>query len=501
MHGSRGRADRVVILGLDAVSWDIVERLAAAMPRLSALRANAPSGILGSTQPPLTPVAWTSMTTGMSPGHHGVYEFFHRGATGWVPVSRQQCRVAGLDEILEHAGRQSILVNLPLSSPGRSRAIRLADFLTRADETVFPPELRQETPALAAYRAFWDPAPFAARSVEEAAGEVREMEAQRFAAARHLLETKPWDYVFYGITGTDHLQHRALDLILGEGEPPAVVVEFYRQVDEIVGWFIDNTRPGDLLLVTSDHGSAVTGREFFLNEWLVRQGYARWRAGAATGAGGGGLRGAVRALAFRLQLDVRTAGLRRRLGQRRRLAGGPVAEIDDVASDAFMPPPFAWPAVYAPRADRAVLAEQLRELVDPGTGRHLFAAVEAADRVYPPDRLPGGPDLVLTPAPGISVHPGRSAELVRAHRRNHHKAEGIVVAYDPGRRFDLPADLGSPRVEDIAPTVLVALGLPGPASAMDGRSLVADPSVNALRAVRAAARAAAGAAVGAGGGA
>jgi predicted AlkP superfamily phosphohydrolase/phosphomutase len=248
------------VLGLDAVSWDVVERLEAEMPHLTALRAQASAGVLESTSPPLTPVAWTSMVTGMSPGHHGVYEFFHRTDTGWLPVSRRQCQAPALDEILEQAGRRSILINLPLSTPRRTSALLLADFLARGDEPVQPAALADECEALQNYRAFWDPAPFAARSVDEAAAEVAEIEAARFEAARYLLTRKDWDYAFYGITGTDHLQHRALNLLLEAPEAPESVLRFYRQVDSIIGWAAAQMGPDDLLLIAADHGSAVSDR-------------------------------------------------------------------------------------------------------------------------------------------------------------------------------------------------------------------------------------------------
>ena len=460
------------------------------MPHLNRLRAEAPAGVLESTAPPLTPVAWTSMVTGMSPGHHGVYEFFHRTEAGWLPVSRRDSRRPALDEILEGAGRRSILINLPLSTPARSGAILLADFLARGDEPVQPPELRAESAALRAYRAFWDPVPFAARSVEEIAREVRETEAARFRAARHLLETKDWDFAFYGITGTDHLQHRALDLLLEQPEAPAAVLDVYRDVDAIIAWAVDLLRPEDLLLVTSDHGSAVTHRQFFLNQWLVNEGYATWRLGESATGDRRGMRAALRALAFRLGLDVRTAALRRRLGQRRRLGGGPVATVDDERSRAFMPSAYAWPAVHAPATDAAALAKRLGSLVDPATGRALFDHVALAPEVYPADRLPGGPDIVLTPAAGISVHPGRSAVLVRDHLRNHHKSAGILIAQSDADDLHLPRALGTHRVEDIAPTVLTALGLAHLADGMDGQSLVADPARAARLRVRAATAAA-----------
>lgn len=475
------RAQRVVVFGLDAVSWDVVDRVEAAMPTLARLRREGAVGTLLSTLPPITPVAWTSMVTGVGPGRHGVYEFVHRTERGWRPVTRREVRSAALDEILERHGMPSILVNLPVSHPGRSRAVRLQDFLSPDPEVVYPAELRQRAPEIAAYRPFYAPGAIADRSVEEAAAEVLDLERRRLAAALYLLRHEPWRFVFYGVTGTDHLQHRALDLILGPGPVPEAVLAVYREVDRALAAVLDEMRPGDLLVVASDHGSAVMRREFFLNEWLVRQGLARWRqapAGAASGRGGG-MAAAVRRAAFALGLDRRTAAIRRRLGLRLNLGGGPLAAVDEEGSAAYMPASFAWPALYAPGADPRQLADRLAEVRDPETGEKVFALARTGEEVYGPDRAPGAPDVVLLPAPGMAVHPGRGGVLVRAAHKNHHKREGILLLYG-ARPAGLGRDLGERAVEDVAPTVLAALGI-GVPEEMEGSALFPPPPDEAAR--------------------
>jgi predicted AlkP superfamily phosphohydrolase/phosphomutase len=459
------RARRVLLLGLDAVSWDVVDALAGVLPNLSRLRAEGSTATLLSTRPPITPVAWTSMVTGVQPGRHGIYEFVRRGEEGWRPTSRRACRAPALDEFLDRAGRRSVLINLPLSYPGRSSAIRLEDFLSASPSPVSPPELKDKVPEIAAYRPFYAPGALGAQSVADVAKDVIDLERRRFAAGRWLLEHEPWQFAFYGITGTDHLQHRALHLILGGGAVPVEVLDLYRLVDEVVGWVVDHLTPEDLLIVASDHGSAVMGREFFLNAWLERQGLLAWRATAA--GADRSLRATARRLAVAAGLDVLTRPLRRRLGVR---ATGPAAEVDEARSRAYMPRRFAWPAVFTPGVEAAELARSLAAVVDPATGRPAFDAVDTADRAYPGERQPGAPDLVLSPAAGVTVHPGRAHTLWRDTRKNHHKPEGILILYGAAAA-QLPADLGRAKVEDVCPTVLAALGVSVPAH-LDGTSLL-----------------------------
>jgi predicted AlkP superfamily phosphohydrolase/phosphomutase len=475
------RARRVIVFGLDAVSWDVVDRVALAMPTLDRLRREGSVGVLESTLPPITPVAWTSMVTGVSPGRHGIYEFVRRSDAGWRPVTRLDVRAPALDEWLERHGRRSILVNLPVSHPGRSGAIRLQDFLSPNPEPVDPPSLKERSAALAAYQPFYAPGAIADRSVDEMVAEVRDLEARRLAAARYLLTTQPWQFLFYGVTGTDHLQHRALDQILGPDPVPETILAAYREVDRALGTIVDAMREGDLLIVASDHGSAVLRREFLVNEWLVAQGLARWRVAMPARAPA---LAAVRRAAFALGLDRMGRGLRRRLGLRLGAAGGgPLAQVDEARSAAYMPAAFAWPALYVPGADVAGLAARLRALCDPRTGEAVFSEVLTAAEAYPGERVEGAPDLVLLPAPGFAVHPGRGGAQFRDVLKNHHKRDGIVLLY-AGHRLDLPRDLGRRRVEDVAPTVLSAFGLPVPAS-MEGVSILPSrPADDVRRAVR-----------------
>ena len=472
-------AGRVVIFGLDSMSWEIVDRVSEAMPVLTRLRREGAVGTLRSTLPPITPVAWTSLVTGMGPGRHGIYEFVHRSADGsWRPVTRRQVRWPGLDERLEAAGRRSVLVNLPVSHPSRSEAVRLQDFLSPDPAPVDPPELLERFPEIREYRPFYSTGPIARKTVPQMVLEVSDLERRRFTASRAILEHLPWEYLFYGVTGTDHLHHRALHEILGPAPVSQEILSFYREVDDTLSWITDQLRAEDLLIVASDHGSAVLTREFYLNSYLAEEGYAVWETPVATGRQDTGkpppsprerAMEAVREMAFRFGLDARTRGLRQRLGIRAGRARASM-RVDEARSQAYMPAPFAWPALFVNGADVPTLKRKLEALRDPVTGREVFAEVLIAEEAYGKGRAPGSPDLILLPGPGVSVHPGRSSALFRSVTKNHHKREGMVLLYG-GQVSGLPRMLGERMVEDVAATVLDAFGLPIP-EAMEGRSML-----------------------------
>ncbi|PYL64247.1 MAG: phosphodiesterase, partial [Verrucomicrobia bacterium] len=74
------RKPKIMIIGLDAATWDLVGPWAAKgyLPNLSKLVDEGVSGKLQSAIPPLTPPAWTSFMTGQNPGKHGIFHFLEK---------------------------------------------------------------------------------------------------------------------------------------------------------------------------------------------------------------------------------------------------------------------------------------------------------------------------------------------------------------------------------------------------------------------------------------
>jgi predicted AlkP superfamily phosphohydrolase/phosphomutase len=74
---ARSRVKRVVILGLDGLDYGLTERMLAEgkLPNLARLRDQGCFKPLGTTLPPISPVAWSSFQTGANPGKHNIYDF------------------------------------------------------------------------------------------------------------------------------------------------------------------------------------------------------------------------------------------------------------------------------------------------------------------------------------------------------------------------------------------------------------------------------------------
>lgn len=77
---AKAKVKRVVVLGLDGLETTLVEQYMSEgiLPNFKKLREMGSYQRLGTTWPALSPVAWSSFTTGTNPGKHNIFDFINR---------------------------------------------------------------------------------------------------------------------------------------------------------------------------------------------------------------------------------------------------------------------------------------------------------------------------------------------------------------------------------------------------------------------------------------
>ncbi len=71
-------APQVIVIGVDGMDPEFVERHWADLPNLARLRDQGSFARLATTTPPQSPVAWSTFITGLDPAQHGIFDFVHR---------------------------------------------------------------------------------------------------------------------------------------------------------------------------------------------------------------------------------------------------------------------------------------------------------------------------------------------------------------------------------------------------------------------------------------
>lgn len=77
----------IVVLGIDGMDPNFLERHWDALPNLDRLRKEGEFKRLETSSPPQSPVAWSTFITGRDPGGHGLFDFVHRDPQTMMPVS------------------------------------------------------------------------------------------------------------------------------------------------------------------------------------------------------------------------------------------------------------------------------------------------------------------------------------------------------------------------------------------------------------------------------
>ncbi len=84
---AKAKTKRLVVLGLDGLDPQLCDRFMARglMPNLKKLRDKGSYHRLGSTYPSLSPVAWSTFSTGTNPAKHNIYDFLVRNTQTYLP--------------------------------------------------------------------------------------------------------------------------------------------------------------------------------------------------------------------------------------------------------------------------------------------------------------------------------------------------------------------------------------------------------------------------------
>jgi predicted AlkP superfamily phosphohydrolase/phosphomutase len=237
--------------------------------------------------------------------------------------------------------------------------------------------------------------------------------------------------------------------------PYAGVIErTYRDMDALVGKALKQVDGRTTLLVMSDHGFAPFYRTFNLNSWLRQEGYLRLVGGrpAAPEAGPFGAVDWSATRAYGLGLNGLYLNLKGR-------------ERNGIVN-------------AGPEADRLVqeLADRLRAVVDPRTGRMAVQRAYVGGKVYSGAARALAPDLVVGYARDYRVSwdsvLGKLADDVFADNTDKWSGDHSMAAESvPGVLVSTRKIKASqPTLADLAPTVLAEFGI-ARSSGMEGTSV------------------------------
>ena len=110
------RARPVIFVGLDGADWQLLDEYIAngSMPNLRRLVATGAGGVLETDYPPLSPLVWTTMMTGVGPLDHAILDFtrFNPYTHDKEPITSDERRAPAVWNMLTFAGKQTAVFGL-----------------------------------------------------------------------------------------------------------------------------------------------------------------------------------------------------------------------------------------------------------------------------------------------------------------------------------------------------------------------------------------------------
>jgi predicted AlkP superfamily phosphohydrolase/phosphomutase len=490
---------RVLIIGLDGGTWDVMDDylLENHMPNLNRLKREGYSGILKSTNPWITPPAWTTCITGCNPAKHGIAGFqrycFEEDSLEITTSS--DCLVPNMWQELSRQGYKVASINVPWTYPCQEiNGIIVAGYGCPGVQADFTYPAGFKKRLLERIRDYdirgdwedWKPGNSFEKFDENVARVERSYE-QKLEAAQLVSEEVDWDVLMVELQDIDMMEHRLWTYLskYTRDQHAAERDRLFRsfaKLDEVIGRLLGLASDEEQMVVTvSDHGFGDRLGDIKPNTLLYRWGYLKFRSPISRR-----VNKEIRHLRHKLSSFLLLAKDRSMYFDTNRLG----RLVDLKRSKAVVMHMSVNGYLYVnlrgrqrggivePGAEYENLIEDLRRrfesAVSPHTGERLFAAVATPAELYKthvvdPERF-GDLILVSEPKYRISLLGNKHDYVKRAHKHateGHHHPDGIFSFSGTNikRASNKVAD-----ISDIAPTVYAALGAKLP-TYMDGMVL------------------------------
>jgi len=297
---------KVILIGIDAATWDVLIPMADAgqLPNTRRLMDNGSYGALGSMQPTLSPIIWTSIATGKVKEKHGIGDFLTpQTETGErAPYTSNMRRSKALWNILGDFSKTSGIVGWWVTWPAeRINGYMVSSYMSLGQNTIkgtlardvprqtFPEVFFEQIEGFITLadrnypgnfrRIFGDvPESGLSESVRAAIADtswVLRSDDMYTRIGLHILKEKKPDFLAVFIGGIDVVGHRFWkyrepDAFTAPVDPSEaavmkdVIANYYRYVDGVLGEYLSEIDEDTTIILVSDHGMHAQPKTAFL---------------------------------------------------------------------------------------------------------------------------------------------------------------------------------------------------------------------------------------------
>jgi len=467
----------LLVIGLDGAPYHLLDDMRQRMPCLDGLMENGSYGLLKSTIPALSLLAWPVFYTGKNPGKIGVYvtKLMRESVDEIRLPTSHDVKAPAVWEILSRAKRKVGVVNVPVTYPPKPvNGFMITGFLTPPSSRnyTYPEELKDE---LADYVVDLDilteEKKMPERDLDKSSllREQYNITEKRARTCLRMIHKYAPDFFIVNFKGLDNVQHLFWDT-------PQIIFEFYQRLNSIMKQLIDEAKP-TYTMVMSDHGFQPRSTKYFhINSFLEREGFL-FRNRSLKG------RFSIFSYNFGVYVVERFPFLRNlipertkssvAIGQMRdRIDWGRTLAYADWHRGIFVSKELAG-SDY--REIAAAIIEKMKGIKDPETGELVFRAVKMKEELFSGPYFDLLPDIVWLPSTQYRINANLYPRLISPrldapHVSGEHMTDpdGIFTLTGPGILRN--KEIRGAQIADLTPTILYLMDLPIPGD-MDGRVL------------------------------
>ncbi|MBI4949063.1 MAG: alkaline phosphatase family protein [Deltaproteobacteria bacterium] len=456
--------EKVIVVGIDGATFDIIDELCAKgrLPNIAEIMRKGVSGRLKSTIPMISATAWTSFSTGMNPGRHGIYDFVNKVKNEYrfSVTSAMDRKSKPLWVLASEAGKKVCVVGCTLTyPPDEVNGCMISGLGTPnkkglpACDYSYPLEVMAEIEKnVGRYRLTPN---VNIKNISDAMKkEIDELIDYKARLNTYFFENHLSDFNMYFFGETDIASHFFWD-------DRDFIYDVYERIDRFIGGLL--SRRDINIILMSDHGFAGRDRMIFVDRWLESEGLL---ASKPTN------RFLDKLKSLGHEEDKSLSGIK--WDETKAFSGRSASGSIFINLKGREPGGTVEPSDYDKVC--SLISERLLQLKDPKTGVGFVEKVLRKNDIFSGEALECAPDLVpiFKKGYGVGIKSIEDRHLKdefitdSIYWRGDHELHGIFAASGPV--FNEGVRIEGAEIIDIVPTILYLYGMPIN-KAMDGRVL------------------------------
>jgi len=479
---------KVLVIGVDGATFKIIKPLIrkGRLPNLEKMIEKGVHGVLNSTIPIVSPVAWTSFMTGKNPEKHQIFDFFGKiqGSYKFKINTANDRKAKPIWMNISERNKKVMVIGVTMTYPpdpvnGYMVSGQGAPLDSHMERYTFPPDFAKEI--VGNFGRFKTSPGVNLRKINSSDKEkekylkgIFELVDYRVNLFKHMWVKEEFNFSMIFFLDTDGISHcfwKDIDSTHKHFQPGVygdTIYKIYENVDSAIGKLLAIIDDGVDVVLVSDHGFGPLNKVVFLNNWLESKGYLEFKHTSW----------------FKEVCSYIITLVKRK---KRMIKGGidwqkTEAYFHGTVGNIFINLRGREPDGIVDIKEYDDLCDDLKvgllNIEDPETGEKVVERVYKKEELYKTKDIVIAPDLVVTFKKGYSVigadihfHDLKDTGEIITNSKNWsgtHEREGVFIAY--GKSFKKGHRCQSANIIDVAPTILYLLGMPIPES-YDGKIL------------------------------